>query len=53
MCVTAEYKAILFRQNLLAGRLEKAENGYLISLRCLQFIQEPRIFGFFENGLII
>lgn len=42
MFVTAEYKAILFRQNLLAGRLKKAENGYLISLWRLQFTQETR-----------
>lgn len=29
MFVSSECKCILFRQNLLADRLEKAENGYL------------------------
>lgn len=51
MFVTADYKAILFRQNLLAGRLEEAENGYLISYGAYSLYKKPEIF-FSENGLI-
>lgn len=48
MFVSSECKALLFRQNLLAGRLEKAENGYLIFAVLTIYKRNQKYFFFWK-----
>lgn len=44
MFASSECEAILFRQNLLADRLEKEENGYLIFIELTIYKRNQKYF---------